>query len=199
MVVAPIRRPLVRRPAILLAAVLAGLGALALTYSLTMPGTRPAAPHPAAASGSTPTTSSAPPNTSATPQVPAPTGSHPVTASVTAETPEQDGGLSAAALQHALDASSKPDLPDATTRELTALARSDLTRDLIAAGTAAGLEIQASIARRHDGRTDLADVTLLYTDQDPANLEPEHLAVLAFAHTASGWVPVIGQTGASEP
>ena len=195
MVVAPTRRPLVRRPAILLAAVLAGLGALALTYSLTLPGTRPAAPHPAAV----PMPATAPPSTSATatPHLPAPTGSRTVTATV--EAPEADGGLSATALQHALDASSKPDLPDATSRELAALARSELTRDLISAETAAGLEIQASIARRHDGRADLADVTLLYTDQDPANLEPEHLAVLTFARTAAGWVPVIGQTGLSEP
>lgn len=106
-----------------------------------------------------------------------------------------DGGVSAASLQHALDASSRPDLPSATSLKLITLARSELRRQLIEAGTAAGLETQAAIARRHDGRADLADVTLLYTEQDPASLEPEHLAVFDYALTSAGWVPVVGQTG----
>lgn len=110
-----------------------------------------------------------------------------------------DGGSSSAALQRALSASSRPDLPSVAANTLIALARKKLTRDLLDGGTAAGLRIQAAIARRHAGRTDLADVTLLYEDTDPADLEPEHRAVLTFALTPAGWVPVIGQTGVSEP
>ena len=183
------------------AAALAGLGVAALGYSLTLPHPS-AAPPDLAASRST----SSPPGDSASSQglaastAPAPATS--TTAPIATASPEPaqvDGGSSSAALQRALNSSSPPDLPSATANALIALGRRDLTRDLVAGGTAAGLQIQAAIARRHAGRTDLADVTLLYTDKDPATLEPEHLAVLAFALTPSGWVPVVGQSGASEP
>lgn len=192
-----VRLPPARPPTLVAAAVLAGLGVLALIYSLTLPDPHPVPPHPAALPVATAAAGPASSAASRAATVAVATGAASATAA--GEGPVVDGGASTAALQRALDASSPPDLPGTTASKLAALARGELTHELVTAGTAAGLQIQAVIARSHDGRADLADVTLLYRDQDPANLEPEHLAVLAFAHTPAGWVPVVGQNGVSVP
>lgn len=180
------------------AAALAGLGIAALGYSLTLPHHAAVTPGPAATHSTTALpgrSASSPAPGSAAPTL-GPSAAAP-TATASSAPAQVDGGSSSAALQRALNSSSAPDLPSATANALIVLARRDLTRDLVAGGTAAGLQIQAAIARRHAGRTDLADVTLLYTDTDPASLDPEHRAVLTFALTPLGWVPVVGQSGAS--
>jgi len=207
MVVAPShikRLILIRRPTLVVASMLAGLGAAALLYSLTLHAPCPAVPaaaHTASSPAEQAATQTAAARPPASPSGPAavPGESATGTAATASQGPQIDGGVSSAALQHALDASSPADLPAATASKVIGLARAGLSRDLAAGAAADGLEIQAAIARRHGGRSDLIDVTLLYTDQDPANLEPEHMAVLTYALTSAGWVPVIGQAGVSEP
>jgi hypothetical protein len=188
---------LARRPALATAAVFACFGAAALVYGITLPVPHPAA-HPTPAQVAAGPAASRPTSPTRTAPRMTPRGTDLASAGAASQAPSVDGGVSSASLQRALSASSPPDLASAAANRLIAIARSELRTDLVAGGTAAGLEIQAAIARRHDGRADLADVTMLYTDQDPASLEPEHLAVLTYALTSRGWVPVIGQNGLSE-
>jgi hypothetical protein len=82
---------------------------------------------------------------------------------------------------------------------LIARARADLKADFAAGAQAAapapgGLRIQAAIARRHQGRADVVDVTLIYLSDDPAGASAQHRAVLTYARTTTGWVPASGDT-----
>lgn len=207
MVVATMRHRMAHtvRPPLYLAAatILAAVGLTALIYgghgnttgatATSSPTAAPASATPAPQnSSSAAATSAASPSatpTSPSAQPAAPTG----TAAVV------DGGQDDAALQQALASSSTPNLPTATAAELVALARTRLTTQLRAGNDAAGLVIQAAIARRHDNQTDLADVTLLYTLDQQAALEPEYQAVLTYAKSSSGWIPVIDQAATSAP
>lgn len=174
---------------------LVALGVISLVYSgRTQQPATPVAAHAAA-------TTSAPSTTLASPNSPAPAATSSVSTAPaanpsTSSSPAAvvDGTQDAAALQRSLDRTSTPDLPAATSAELVRLARAELTAQLTAAGTSNGLQIQAAIARRADGRADLAAVTLLYSITDPAALEPEYRVVLTFALSSAGWVPVVDQT-----
>lgn len=207
MVVANMRHRMARaaRPALYLAAaaILAALGLTALIYSGHTTATSVTAasdPTPAPASATpTPLNSSPAATTSSSSPTPTPANATAQPADPTGTAAVVDGGQDDAALQQALNSSSTPNLPAATAAELITLARARLTAQLRAGNAAAGLAIQAAVARRHDNQADLADVTVLYTVDDPAALEPEYRTVLTYAKSSSGWIPVIDQAATSAP
>jgi hypothetical protein len=177
------------------ACVLAALGIVSLLYSGAPQASPASSPAP---STSTATIAAAPTATSTGPAASA-SSSTPAASSSASSSPAAlvDGTEDGAALQQALDKTSAPDLPTATSAELVDLGRAELTAQLKSAGTAAGLQILAAIGRQHDGQADVADVTLIYSITNPAALQPEYRTVLSFADSSAGWVPVVDEAGST--
>lgn len=194
-------------------------GAFALVRAATLPVPHPAvAAHPAVSAAVTAATASpaaaAPPAGEARSHAAPGMSSSPATpldaASAATGIPDPlDGEVSDTVVQQILSASSPEDLPAAAAAHLVALARAYLTADLTGAGRSRfgswsgpptylqdSLRVQAAIARRHQSRSDVADVTVIYTVADPAGGAAQHRAVISFARTGTGWAlacnPVLG-------
>lgn len=194
---------------LLLTAVLAVGGTLALVRAAPLEPGDPAvaATAPAARAGTQPIPADTPPvpadSTASTAPAATPTSS-PATGPTGGPGPavdSLDGQAPDTVIQQILAAGSPPNLPPATSAAVIALAEAYLTADLTGVGrarfpslgatatsTLPGFAVQAAIARRQDGRADVADVTVIYTDTDPNDPEQQHRTVITVALDGTTWV-----------